>query len=83
MSAGTLEGRAPIASDPALWRAAAASFLPVPTRPRADRWLRRLPLGMILALQAALSLRLSNSAFQDEALYIHTGRLLLNSWTAR
>ncbi|GAB3281045.1 DUF3824 domain-containing protein [Actinocorallia lasiicapitis] len=36
----------------------------------------RLLLGGILVLQAVLSLRLRNTAFQDEALYLTAGRLL-------
>lgn len=40
------------------------------------------PLLLILALQAALSMRLvwANTAFQDEALYLWTGHLELNDW---
>jgi len=63
-----------------LWRLALTSFAPPGRRARLDRWLRRLPLGLVLAVQAVCALRLDNSAFQDEALYIHTGRLLINSW---
>jgi Dolichyl-phosphate-mannose-protein mannosyltransferase len=37
---------------------------------------RRLPLVAILALQSMLSLRLVNTAFQDEALYIYAGHRL-------
>jgi 4-amino-4-deoxy-L-arabinose transferase-like glycosyltransferase len=62
---------------------------PVPfghgVRPRPDthgssavRW----PLGVILAAQAALSVRLvwSNTAFQDEALYLRAGHLEWSRW---
>lgn len=45
----------------------------VPTRRRTV--ISRLALLGILCLQAALSLRLRNSAFQDEALYLYVGRL--------
>jgi hypothetical protein len=38
---------------------------------------RRLPLVAILALQSMLSLRLVNTAFQDEALYIYAGHRLI------
>jgi hypothetical protein len=43
----------------------------------ARRWtlVSRLALLGILCLQAALSLRLRNSAFEDEALYLYVGRL--------
>jgi hypothetical protein len=66
---------------PPLWRVALTSFAPPGRRPRVDRWLRALPLGLVLAVQAVCAARLDNSVFQDEALYIHTGRLLINSWT--
>src|SRR4051794_12522241 len=68
-------------SETPLWRLALTSFAPPGRRARLDRWLRRLPLGLVLAVQAVCAVRLDNSAFQDEALYIHTGRLLINSWT--
>ena len=44
--------------------------------------LRRLPLIVILIVQAALSLRLvtSNTAFTDEALYLWAGRLEWSHW---
>jgi Dolichyl-phosphate-mannose-protein mannosyltransferase len=45
-----------------------------------DLGLRALPVGLVLIVQAVCAARLDNSAFQDEALYIHTGRLLINSW---
>jgi Dolichyl-phosphate-mannose-protein mannosyltransferase len=38
---------------------------------------KRLPLIAILALQSMLSLRLANTAFQDEALYIYAGHRLI------
>jgi hypothetical protein len=81
VTSGTLAPRRGAAPEKPLWRIAAGSFLPVHARPGADRWLRCLPLGLVLALQSLCSLRLHNSAFQDEALYIHTGRLLINKWT--
>ena len=42
----------------------------------------RWPLGVVLAAQAALSLRLvwSNTAFQDEALYLRAGHLEWARW---
>jgi 4-amino-4-deoxy-L-arabinose transferase-like glycosyltransferase len=70
---------------------------PGPTVPRAvgrllsrllGRGLGRLPrpavaLGVVLAAQAALSLRLTwtNTAFQDEALYLRAGHLEWAHWT--
>src|ERR1700728_3089828 len=43
---------------------------------------RRWPLLTVLGVQAALSLKLvwSNSAFQDEALYLRAGHLELAHW---
>jgi hypothetical protein len=41
---------------------------------RVGRWLLgRLPLLAVLALQIALALRLHNTAFEDEALYLYAG----------
>lgn len=56
-----------------VWGLAVASFLPSKLQPVARSWTRHLPLGLILLAQIALSLRLSNSAFEDEALYINAG----------
>ena len=38
-------------------------------------WLSRGVLVLIMALQAALTLRMSNTAFEDEALYLYVGHL--------
>ncbi|MFC1411852.1 ArnT family glycosyltransferase [Streptacidiphilus sp. N1-12] len=46
--------------------------LPAAVRPRRPL-LVRLPLLCLLALQAVLSWRLQNSAFQDESLYLYAG----------
>jgi Dolichyl-phosphate-mannose-protein mannosyltransferase len=57
-----------------LWRMTAASVLPPAKRDAAmSGWIRRLPLGGVLLTQAVLTLRLSNSAFDDEGLYIDAG----------
>lgn len=52
--------------------------------PQRKNWLARLPwpLLLILAAQAALSLRLvwTNTAFQDEALYLWAGHLEIAHW---
>ena len=37
-------------------------------------------LGAVLMLQAAASLLLRNSAFQDEALYLYAGRQILSNF---
>ncbi|MGI5163560.1 ArnT family glycosyltransferase [Spirillospora sp. CA-253888] len=42
-------------------------------------WISRGVLAGVLAIQALLSLRLSNTAFQDEALYLYAGRLHLDN----
>jgi hypothetical protein len=44
------------------------------------RWVGRAPLIALLVLLAALSLRLSNTAFIDEALYINAGHDYLTHW---
>lgn len=58
--------------------------MPIPAPSRRDRGyvpsrrrtlVSRLSLLAILCLQAALSLRLHNTAFEDEALYLYVGRL--------
>ncbi|MEX5717476.1 ArnT family glycosyltransferase [Geodermatophilus maliterrae] len=50
------------------------------SRPARERLLRLLPLAAVLLLQAVLSLRLSNSAFQDEALYLYYGHWTIDHW---
>ncbi|MDQ0673990.1 hypothetical protein QFZ36_001551 [Pseudarthrobacter siccitolerans] len=63
------------------WRAAAESFLPPAKRAGADKYIRHIPIALILLVQAVSALRLSNTAFQDEALYLYTGGWILQSWT--
>lgn len=55
---------------------------PVPLRPRHHllsggrrTWLSRAALGLVLLLQALLTLRMHNTAFEDEALYLYVGHL--------
>jgi len=55
------------------------SALTVPSGTRLA-WLSRAALGAILCLQAALSLRMSNTAFEDEALYMYAGHMELVHW---
>lgn len=62
------------------WRAAAESFLPPDKRAGADKYIRHIPIALILLVQAVAALRLSNTAFQDEALYLYTGGWFLQSW---
>jgi hypothetical protein len=65
-------------------RAAETGWSPVPTPRRL--WIARGVLLGILLVQAALSLRLRNGAFEDEALYLYAGHLeiahLLNGTSA-
>ncbi|MEV4560753.1 glycosyltransferase family 39 protein [Kitasatospora sp. NPDC049285] len=49
---------------------------PLPSSRRT--WVSRLVLLLILVAQALLTLRLSNSAFEDEALYLYAGHLQLH-----
>ncbi len=44
------------------------------------RWISRGCLLVILVMQAALSLRLQNTAFEDEALYLYVGHLEIAHW---
>jgi len=64
-----------------VWATAVASFAPAHHRVRAARLARHLPLTAILLVQALMALKLSNTAFQDEALYVHTGHLITGSWS--
>lgn len=45
-------------------------------------WLDRLPLLGVLGIQAFASLRLNNTAFQDEALYLVTGHWERAAWAS-
>jgi hypothetical protein len=62
------------------WRLAAESFLPERAREKLGWVISHAPLLILLIMQALFSLRLENSAFQDEALYIYTGHWLIDSW---
>jgi 4-amino-4-deoxy-L-arabinose transferase-like glycosyltransferase len=63
-----------------VWGLAIASFLPARVQPVARSWMRHLPLGLILLVQSAATLRLSNSIYRDEGLYIWTGYRLIDNW---
>ncbi|GAB3657887.1 DUF3824 domain-containing protein [Actinocorallia lasiicapitis] len=65
-------GRYTIPSAPAMAWSAGES--------RRRRLLGRLALCGILAVQAILSLRLLNTAYQDEALYLYAGHQYLDQW---
>jgi 4-amino-4-deoxy-L-arabinose transferase-like glycosyltransferase len=65
-------------ADPAGTGAAALRRRPAgrqPVPPRRRTWISRACLLAILMIQAALSLRLRNTAFEDEALYLYVGHL--------
>ncbi|MFI9327399.1 glycosyltransferase family 39 protein [Kitasatospora sp. NPDC052868] len=47
---------------------------------RRRSWVSRALLIAILAIQTAMSVRLSNTAFQDEALYMYAGHAQLSHW---
>lgn len=69
---------APKVSSSPTWQDVVLSFAPPSRRTeRARRLLARVPLLLIVALQVALSLRLSNAAFADEALYVQAGHDLI------
>lgn len=63
-----------------LWHTGLASLLPPMRRESADGLIRQLPIALALVLQLALTVRLSNTAFQDEALYTDAGHDLLAHW---
>jgi hypothetical protein len=44
------------------------------------RWLSRAVLLLIMLIQAALTLRMHNTAFEDEALYLYVGHLEIAHW---
>lgn len=63
------------------WNEAISQALPPRVQmPSTPLWVGRAPLIVLLALLAALSLRLSNTAFIDEALYINAGHDYLRHW---
>jgi 4-amino-4-deoxy-L-arabinose transferase-like glycosyltransferase len=63
------------------WNEAVSQALPPRLRVAGTpRWVGLAPLIALLALLAALSLRLSNTAFIDEALYINAGHDYLRHW---
>lgn len=62
-----------------VWRLSVASFLPADRRAAAlSGWIPRLPLVAVLVAQVLITLRLSNSAFDDEGLYIEAGHAYLD-----
>ncbi|HXW43607.1 MAG TPA: glycosyltransferase family 39 protein [Streptosporangiaceae bacterium] len=51
---------------------------PRPTRRRT--WISRVVLVCVLIMQALLTLRMHNTAFEDEALYLYVGHLEIAHW---
>jgi 4-amino-4-deoxy-L-arabinose transferase-like glycosyltransferase len=64
-----------LADAPAEFPALAMGWI---TAPRRRAWVGRGVLLGVLLLQALLSLRLQNTVFEDEALYLYAGHLELN-----
>lgn len=63
------------------WNEAVSQALPPKLQVESTRrWVGRTPLIVLLALLSVLSLRLSNTAFIDEALYINAGHDYLKHW---
>jgi dolichyl-phosphate-mannose-protein mannosyltransferase len=50
------------------------------TESRRRTWVSRAVLFAILCVQAALTLRMHNTAFEDEALYLYSGHLEIAHW---
>ncbi len=66
---------------PPVWRMTLASMFPAALRDRAMTIaIDKILLAGVLAVQAGLSLRLSNSPFQDEALYLYYGHWIRSAW---
>lgn len=56
---------------------------PPPSEPAISRrrtWLSRAVLLLIMIMQSALTLRMHNTAFEDEALYLYVGHLEIAHW---
>jgi Dolichyl-phosphate-mannose-protein mannosyltransferase len=52
-----------------------------PPRPgRRRTWISRAVLGCVLVMQSLLTLRMHNTAFEDEALYLYVGHLEIAHW---
>jgi hypothetical protein len=57
----------------------AGSDVALSSSPR-RRWLSRAVLVLIMALQTVLTVRMHNTAFEDEALYLYVGHLEIAHW---
>jgi hypothetical protein len=64
-----------------VWRIAVASFLPPNARESAlSSWIPHIPVALIVLLQLWTAVRLQNTTFEDEALYIDAGRDYIQNW---
>lgn len=63
-----------------VWGLAILSFLPAKMQPVARSWIQHLPLSVVLLIQAAATLRLSNTIYRDEGLYIWSGYRIIENW---
>jgi hypothetical protein len=92
-SPGTRAAADPAASEAKSAESTRVLFLPLSKRGRGGRgapsiivpsarrtWISRAVLGAILFLQAAMSLRMHNTAFEDEALYLYSGHMVIVHW---
>ncbi|WP_164983924.1 glycosyltransferase family 39 protein [Cellulomonas endophytica] len=76
----TAVGTVPLATVPT-WELTVRSLLPRRVAGAVGRRVRHLPLGVVLLVQLIAAVRLDRSAFQDEALYIYTGHLIIGAWS--
>jgi 4-amino-4-deoxy-L-arabinose transferase-like glycosyltransferase len=70
----------PIRPAAPVWQLAIESFLPTKARARSTTWVARLPLLSILIFQLLASVRLTNTPYDDEALYINAGHTYIDHW---
>ena len=81
MTSVPTSGASPAATTPAASaQGVAAGPSSRPPRLVPQRLRAHLPLAAVLLLQAVMGLRLRNSAFQDEALYLYYGHWMIDSW---
>jgi Dolichyl-phosphate-mannose-protein mannosyltransferase len=74
---------ASVRAIPLAARTTVMDLLRVDAEPSANprrMWLSRAVLLLIMVMQAALTLRMHNTAFEDEALYLYVGHLEIAHW---
>jgi hypothetical protein len=69
----------PVADDALIARPTQQEAARFQIHPR-RKWLSRAVLLLILVMQALLTLRMNNTAFEDEALYLYVGHLEIAHW---